>query len=158
GDDRSLQARYAALAARAVDAVAPQWRAPRLPRSPRGRRTRVGFASAFFHVGTCGRYFRSWITDLDRERFEVFVYHIFPGMDEVASAIAARADCFRSFGGARAFPSVVAPAIRSDELDVLLYPELGMDWTSFGLAALRLAPRQYAGWGHPVTTGHTTID
>jgi CRISPR-associated protein Csy1 len=26
------------------------------------------------------------------------------------------------------------------------------------LAALRLAPRQYAGWGHPVTTGHATID
>ena len=33
-----------------------------------------------------------------------------------------------------------------------------MDACSFGLAALRLAPRQYAGWGHPVTTGHATID
>ena len=33
-----------------------------------------------------------------------------------------------------------------------------MDATSFALAALRLAPRQYAGWGHPVTTGHATID
>ena len=79
-----------------------------------GRRAtrRVGFASAFFHVGTCGRYFRSWITDLDRDRFEVFVYHLFPGLDEVASAIAARADRFRVFGGSRARPSIVAPAIR----------------------------------------------
>src|SRR6185437_358940 len=33
-----------------------------------------------------------------------------------------------------------------------------MDHTSFALAALRLAPRQLAGWGHPVTTGHATID
>ena len=33
-----------------------------------------------------------------------------------------------------------------------------MDHTSFVLAALRLAPRQLAGWGHPVTTGHATID
>ena len=33
-----------------------------------------------------------------------------------------------------------------------------MDVTSFALAALRLAPRQYAAWGHPVTTGHATID
>ena len=33
-----------------------------------------------------------------------------------------------------------------------------MDATSFALAALRLAPRQCAGWGHPVTTGHATID
>ena len=58
----------------------------------------------------------------------------------------------------RARPSIVAPAIRADELDVLVYPELGMDACSFALAALRLAPRQYAGWGHPVTTGHPTID
>jgi CRISPR-associated protein Csy1 len=33
-----------------------------------------------------------------------------------------------------------------------------MDHTSFALAALRLAPRQLAGWGHPVTSGHDTID
>jgi len=156
-NDRELQERYARLAAGAVNAAAPQWREPPVRPSGAGRR-RIGFASAFFHVGTCGRYFQSWITDLDRDRFEVFVYHLFPGMDEVASAIARRADCFRTFGGTRARPSIVAPAIRGDELDVLLYPELGMDACSFGLAALRLAPRQYAGWGHPVTTGHDTID
>jgi len=157
-DDRPLQAAYAALAASAVDSGAPHWHGPLTPRPARGGRVRVGFASAFFHDGTCGRYFRSWITDLDHDRFEVFVYHLFPGMDGVAGAIARRADCFRTFGGSRARPSVVAPAIRDDALDVLVYPELGMDACSFGLAALRLAPRQYAGWGHPVTTGHATID
>src|SRR5437763_9274946 len=122
-DDRALQAAYASLVARAIDAGAPRWRAPIEARPVTGRRLRVGFASAFFHVGTCGRYFRSWITDLDRERFEVFVYHLYPGMDEIASAIARRADCFRGFAGMRARPSVVAPAIREDELDVLVYPE-----------------------------------
>ena len=157
-DDRDVQRRYAAVAAAAVDAVAPQWRAPLPARSLRGKRVRVGFASAFFHTGTCGRYFKSWITDLDRERFEVFVYHLWPGIDDIAQAIAARADHFRTFAANRSRPSVVAPVIRGDELDVLVYTELGMDVTSFGLAALRLAPRQYAAWGHPVTTGHATID
>jgi CRISPR-associated protein Csy1 len=157
-DDRELQASYARIAARAIDAGAPRWQEPIPMRSTAGRRLRVGFASAFFHVGTCGRYFQSWITDLDRERFEVFVYHLFPGMDAVASAIAGRADFFRGFGGSRARPSIVAPAIRGDRLDVLVYPELGMDACSFAMAALRLAPRQYAGWGHPVTTGQATID
>ena len=157
-DDRALQEAYASLMARAVDEGAPEWRTALDPRPSAGRRLRVGFASAFFHVGTCGRYFRSWITDLDRDRFEVFVYHLFPGMDEVASAIAKRADCFRCFAGMRSRPSIVAPAIRADELDALVYPELGMDACSFALAALRLAPRQYAGWGHPVTSGHATID
>jgi predicted O-linked N-acetylglucosamine transferase (SPINDLY family) len=157
-DDRGLQRRYAAVAAAAVDAVAPRWRAPLARRSLRGKRVRVGFASAFFHTGTCGRYFKSWITDLDRERFEVFVYHLWPGIDDIAQAIATRADRFRTFAANRARPSVVAPAIRGDELDVLVYTELGMDVTTFGLAALRLAPRQYTAWGHPVTTGHATID
>ncbi|HSQ82778.1 MAG TPA: tetratricopeptide repeat protein [Casimicrobiaceae bacterium] len=177
-DDRELQARYAAFVARALEIGAPQWRAlpaagasspapssspggPAVPQAPmRGpsARLRVGFASAFFHVGTAGRYFRSWITDLPRERFEVFVYHLRPGLDDIASEIKARADRFEEFGGSRARPSVVAPAIRDDALDVLVYPELGMDHTSFALAALRLAPRQLAGWGHPVTTGHATID
>ncbi len=158
GNDRILQADYARLVARAVASVAPQWLAPIARRTLAGRRVRVGFASAFFHVGTCGRYFKSWITDLDRDRFEVFVYHLFPGMDDVASEIARRADRFREFGGSRARPSIIAPAIRGDDLDVLVYPELGMDVTSFALAALRLAPRQYAAWGHPVTTAHATID
>ena len=158
GNDRALQAGYAALVARAVGTVAPQWLAPIARRPLAGRRIRVGFASAFFHTGTCGRYFKSWIIDLDRDRFDVYVYHLSPGIDDVASEIARRADHFIEFGGSRARPSIVAPAIRGDDLDVLVYPELGMDVASFALAALRLAPRQYAGWGHPVTIGHATID
>jgi CRISPR-associated protein Csy1 len=157
-DDRALQASYGAFAERALELRAPRWRVPLEARPSRDRRLRVGFASAFFHVGTAGRYFESWITDLDRERFEVFVYHLYPGMDDVAAAIRARADRFVEFGGTRTRPSSVAPVIRGDELDVLVYPELGMDHATFALAALRLAPRQLAGWGHPVTTGHATID
>jgi len=157
-DDRELQRRYAAVAAAAVDAVAPQWRAPRAALKLRDKRVRIGFASAFFHTGTCGRYFKRWITDLDRDRFEVFVYHLWPGIDDIAQAIAVRADHFRTFAASRSRPSTVAPVIRADDLDVLVYTELGMDVTTFGLAALRLAPRQYAAWGHPVTTGHQTID
>jgi len=159
GDDRGLQASYASFVAHALERGAPAWLAPVTPRSRKPReRLRVGFASSFFHVGTAGRYFRSWLTGLDRERFEVFVYHLYPGLDEIAREIGARADRFVEFGGSRARPSVVAPVIRDDGLDVLVYPELGMDHTSFALAALRLAPRQLAGWGHPVTSGHATID
>jgi protein O-GlcNAc transferase len=157
-DDRELQASYAAFVARVLDLGAPAWRSPLPARRTGERRLRVGFASAFFHVGTAGRYFRSWVTDLDRKRFEVYVYHLYPGLDDIAREIGARADRFVEFGGSRARPSVVAPVIRDDNLDVLVYPELGMDHTSFALAALRLAPQQLAGWGHPVTTGQATID
>lgn len=157
-DDLALQVRYSRIVHQAVAAGAPEWHAA-ITRSPGSRRrVRIGFASAFLHVGTVGRYFRSWITELPRDRFEVFIYHLWPGMDEVASEIHARADTFRSFGGSDARPSIIAPAIRADDLDVLVYPELGMDVTSFALAALRLAPRQLCAWGHPITTAHPTID
>jgi CRISPR-associated protein Csy1 len=157
-DDRALQASYAQFMRRAIAAVAPPWREPPARDRSRRDRLRVGFASAFFHDGTAGNYFRSWITGLERERFEVFVYHLSPGMDTVATEVRARADAFVEFGGSRARPSVIAPAIRNDALDVLVFPELGMEHTTFVLAALRLAPWQIAAWGHPVTSGHTTID
>jgi CRISPR-associated protein Csy1 len=48
--------------------------------------------------------------------------------------------------------------VAADDLDVLVYPELGMHPDTFALAGLRLAPVQCAGWGHPDTTGLTNID
>ncbi len=156
GDDRPLQARYAALVGAALEAAAPAWRAP-LPAHARGdRRLRVGFASYFFRDGTAGRYFEHWITDLDPASFEVTLYHMHPGADALFERLRARADTVRLCP--RWPVSRIAPAIRDDALDALVYTELGMEATTFALAALRLAPLQCAAWGHPVTTGHPTID
>jgi CRISPR-associated protein Csy1 len=52
----------------------------------------------------------------------------------------------------------VAQAIRDRAPDILVYPDLGMDARTWVLAALRLAPVQCAGWGHPVTTGLPNVD
>jgi len=156
-DDRELQTRFAAIMGRAIDAVAPEWRMPPR-RSARGARIRVGVASSFYSDGTCGRYFRSWITGLDRTRFEIFVYNLRRDVTPFLQRMSAHADRIRPFSGASLIPSVVAAAIRADALDVLVYPELGMNAPTFALAALRLAPVQCAAWGHPVTTGHATID
>ncbi|MDQ6916712.1 MAG: tetratricopeptide repeat protein [Pseudomonadota bacterium] len=157
-DDKALQSRYASLAARALDGVDRSWR-ERIPVEPaEGRRIRVGFVSALLRECTVGRYFARWLTDLDREQFEVYFYPLSAGVDAVTNAISTRADRVRAFGGGDAMASTIAPIVRSDHLDVLLYPELGMDQATFALASMRLAPRQYAAWGHPVTTGHATID
>ncbi len=156
-DDRAFQERFAAITASAIDAAGPQWRAP-MPRNSAGSRIRIGFASALFSEGTVGYYFRSWVTGLDRSRFEVIVYNLRHDVTPYQKDLVGKVDAVRNFPGADLMPARVAAAIRADALDVLVYPELGMDRTAFVLAALRLAPIQCAGWGHPVTTGHRTID
>ena len=68
-DDKALRQRYAALIARSIDIAAPIWRP--LPRTVvGGRRIRIGFASAFFKIGT--------------------VRHVFPALDHRARSIAIR--------------------------------------------------------------------
>lgn len=156
GDDKPLQTRYAEIVHGLVQARAPDWLRALPPRVRAGSRIKVGFLSTFFRDGTAGRYFESWIADLPRGDFEIFVYHLLPGIDPLAQRLAERADHFRHCPGWR--PSQLAPRVRADALDALVYPELGMGTVPFALAALRLAPLQCAGWGHPVTTGHPMID
>lgn len=48
--------------------------------------------------------------------------------------------------------------IRSLDLDALIFTDVGMCGRSLQLASMRLARRQYNGWGHPVTSGSPTTD
>jgi CRISPR-associated protein Csy1 len=154
GDDRPLQSRYGDFLRRVL--------APRLPRfyergeRRREGRIRVGFLSHFFYNSVVSRYFGSWITDLDRDVFEVFVYYTNETMADDTKRIASRAEAFRHLAGRPLH--WIATQVLEDKLDVLVYPELGMHPETVALAALRLAPVQCASWGHPVTSGLPEID
>jgi predicted O-linked N-acetylglucosamine transferase (SPINDLY family) len=43
-------------------------------------------------------------------------------------------------------------------LDILFYPDIGMDPFTYFLAYARVAPTQITTWGHPVTTGLPNMD
>jgi predicted O-linked N-acetylglucosamine transferase (SPINDLY family) len=127
-----------------------------------GDRIRVGIASAHinehsvWNAITCG-----WVTHMDTARFELSLFHLgrMPGM---------RADADEQTENARRLvahfedrPTTLAAwvqAIRDRQLDVLIYPDIGMTPMTVQLAALRLAPVQAASWGHPETTGLPTMD
>jgi predicted O-linked N-acetylglucosamine transferase (SPINDLY family) len=49
-------------------------------------------------------------------------------------------------------------AVAHAELDVLFYPDIGMDIFTYYLAFARLARVQFTTWGHPVTTGIPNVD
>ena len=154
-NDCGLQRKYADFIRGLAERVLPQELMPLVQNDNRDRRIRVGFCSRFFYQSTVGNYFSSWITDLDRNVFEIFVYHTHAVEDDLTVKLRAASDQFCQREENFQF---FLKRIRADKIDILVFPELGMDLTSFLLGALRLAPIQVCGWGHPVTPGHRNID
>lgn len=155
-DDKELQVEYARFMANILHFAVPDLMQPiSVDPAASKRRLRVGFLSSFLRDCTVGRYFKSWITSLDRKKFEVFCYYTGHLQDQVTEEIKMTASCYRHVVGDEEY---LGRTVKGDRLDVLIYPELGMDASSFVLAAMRLAPVQCTAWGHPVTTGHANVD
>jgi protein O-GlcNAc transferase len=98
---------------------------------------------------------RGLIANLNTQEFEVFLYHTGTVVDEETNW--ARAQVARYVQGPKPLKYWLAE-IAQARPDVIFYPEVGMDPNACTLAALRLAPLQIVGWGHPITTGLPTID
>jgi protein O-GlcNAc transferase len=93
---------------------------------------------------------------LPREIFEVTVLFVQPLVSDAFSRrISAAADHTlllpRGLGD-------TCEAIAELQLDILFFQEIGMDPFSYFLAHARLAPQQCTFFGHPDTTGISTID
>ena len=98
---------------------------------------------------------RGLIAHLDRERFEIILYHTGAAVNEETNWAGAQVTRFvQGPKPTRQWLTEISEA----QPDAIFYPEVGMDPNTCALAALRLAPLQIAGWGHPVTTGLPTID
>ncbi|CAN2535267.1 Photosystem+I+assembly+protein+Ycf3 [Methylocapsa aurea] len=153
-DDRALQTRYGEFACRVLAQTRPA--APLAPPPAPGERIRIGLVSGFFCRHTVFRLFlESWITRLDRARFELIGFHT--GTTQDADTIRAAQYC-EHFLCEPSTPEGWREAIVAAAPHVLLYPEIGMDPVSGWLAAQRLAPVQCMAWGQPETSGMPTID
>jgi len=119
-------------------------------------RCRLGIASAHvFEHSVFAAIVQGWLRCLDRTRFEIHVFSLGIRRDAVTQMARADVDHFEQE------PRTVAnwaTLIEQRQLDALIFPEVGMDADTLALATLRLAPRQFASWGHPETTGMPTID
>lgn len=119
-------------------------------------RVRVGIVSSqVFAHSVWQAIVRGWVEEIDPARFELCVFHL--GRTEDAETAIARERAALFVSGERGVDDW-ARAIRAARVDILLYPELGMDALTTKLAALRLAPVQAASWGHPETSGLPTMD
>jgi len=125
-------------------------------RRPGRPRVRLGIVSAHVHDHSVfNAITRSWLAGLPRAEFEITVFSLGAKRDACTRAAAAMVEHFvEGSRGAAAW----LQSIGGRRLDAIIFPEVGMDRTTLALAAHRLAPRQFAAWGHPETTGLPTID
>jgi len=98
---------------------------------------------------------KGWVEYIDRNRFEIFFFYTGVKIDKETEFAKSIAKDFFTFGDDL---SSWVKAIFAAQIDVLIYPEIGMDPISARLASIRLAPIQVGSWGHPDTTGLPTID
>jgi predicted O-linked N-acetylglucosamine transferase (SPINDLY family) len=117
---------------------------------------RLGIISSFlcnhpvWHAITKG-----WVKNLNPDLFELHIFNTNGVEDDETKLAITKAKSYINCG---ADVLKAAQVIINHDLDVILYPEIGMDTISKALACLRLAPIQAVSWGHPETTGLPTID
>jgi protein O-GlcNAc transferase len=149
----TLLARYGELLSAAA---ASYWRPRPIGRRDPGARPRLLIISGQVrHHPVWDVILRGFVARLDRQRFEVFLYHTGALTDQETDWARSRVDRFVQ--GPKPVKAWLEE-IGNDQPDIVFYPEVGMDPATCTLAALRLAPVQLASWGHPITTGLPTID
>jgi protein O-GlcNAc transferase len=117
---------------------------------------RLGLVSAHvFDHSVYTAILAGWLRGLDRARFELTLFNV--GTKEDIETQHARQSVDRFETGPRSVPDW-ARLIHGRALDALIFPEIGMNDVTLGLASLRLCPYQLAAWGHPETSGLPTID
>lgn len=151
-DDRPLQEEIARFYRAACPSLSEDL--ARRPLRPDGR-IAVGFVSTLLRTHTIGRLNRGLIEGLDRRRFHVTLIGPDHGDDALAVSLARSADRVLRL------PPRLADARRAIadlRLDLLYFPDIGMEPMTYFLAFARLAPVQVMTWGHPDTTGLGTVD
>jgi predicted O-linked N-acetylglucosamine transferase (SPINDLY family) len=137
-----------------VNFTAPHCKRP-TPRDPDAP-IRVGFVTSFFHHHSVGNCYRGAMLALAQDSaFKVSFFNLSSIVDDKIKEIAASG-----------IPIIALPknlksmqqVIAEQKMDILIYPEIGMDARTYYLAMARLAPHQVCLHGHPETTGIDTMD
>jgi predicted O-linked N-acetylglucosamine transferase (SPINDLY family) len=151
GNHRTALSQYGDLLARCFEPDVP-------PLVPARKKTRLLIVTQ--HVRRHSVWdivLRGLLVHIDREQFEIVLYHLDAKEDEETALAKTLVDIWRDRQSISTADGWVLSA-KADQPDVILYPELGMSSITAFLAAHRLAPLQIASWGHPITSGLATID
>lgn len=129
---------------------------PFVHRAPSGRqKLRVGYISSLFRDHTVGKLMKGFVEQADRSQFELYTYYLGYEEQALTKRYQLASDVFRHLPAR--LQSLVG-TLRADQLDVLIFGEIAMTPVLASVAAARVAPLQGLFWGHPVTSGLSTMD
>lgn len=162
-DDLELQCKYGDYMSRVMAYNYPQFAQPLSLKKIecdrtvplRDRKIRIGYASDRLCFHTVAKLFFGWLKNHDKSRFEIYAYHLGNDIDPMTNSIKLHSDVFRNLTGS---VEEICQIIKEDELDILVFLDIGMYPQTASVASLRLAPIQCMTWGHPITSGLPTID
>ncbi|MBW4486404.1 MAG: tetratricopeptide repeat protein [Trichocoleus desertorum ATA4-8-CV12] len=165
-NDLALQVQYGQLMNQIMATNYPAWARsiqiqPRLPEPNQQRKIRVGYISSLLWQHTVGKLFIGWIRHHDPEKFELYCYHLGQPVDQATEQIRQHSYQFHHLPLQEVLEvdfKAVGATIRANQLDVLVFLDIGMHPFVTSLAGSRLAPIQCVTWGHPITSGSPTID
>lgn len=155
-NNKELQQKHGELARKVLHAQYAQWAVPLTkPTLKEGDKIRVGIVSRHFSNHSDWKVLTAGILQgLDGGQFEIVAYSTGGAADAITAQIRKEV---KSFVQGLGFEQL-CQRIHQDGLHVLIFPEVGMDPTTFKIASLRLAPIQCAAWARPETSGVPTID
>lgn len=115
---------------------------------------KVGFISSFFRNHTVSKLFKNWTLKLDQNYFKRFVYYVDNKFDHITEEIKENVEHFFNHTDV----DQLANRISQDNLDIIIYLDVGMAPKIQILSSMRLARVQFSTWGHPITSGFKNID
>jgi Fe-S-cluster containining protein len=122
------------------------------PRKP--GKIRVGYISGHLNASNNGRWAWTWVRQHSKD-FETYCFLVGSETDAITDRFRQHSDHFYWLN--RSVPEN-AEFIRSQDIDFLIYTDVGMFARTLQYACLRLARKQATAWGSPVTSGLPTID
>ena len=120
------------------------------------KKKKIGFISTNFKLHSVGRDRTGIIVNLDRNKFEIVIFYFHKFENDVY---------FNKLWNSDSKNIILESnfenwcnQISSENLDILVYCDIGMQEETFLLAHCRLSNIQLTTWGHSETSGINTID
>jgi predicted O-linked N-acetylglucosamine transferase (SPINDLY family) len=132
--------------------------APHIGQKRKNGKIRIGFISAHLGNHTIAKLNYSLISSLNKNKFELHLFCLGANTRSKDQTLERFANNVDKISFPHSTLDHMQSTISKAELDLVYYPDIGMEPLSYFLGFSRLAPVQCVTWGHPISTGISTID